>query len=94
MACSVCQNILLIGHLIKWTTFQLYCSRFIAAVSELSVSSRPGMQDAVRIGLVPEQTTSVTRLSAALPFFPDAPHYFTSNDMLQLMLTDTAYLRL
>ena len=100
---------------------QLYLYMFVR-----SVSSRPGMQNALRIGLVPEQTTSGTplsaapgtllsaapgtplsaapgtrlsaapgtRLSAALPFFPDAPDYFSSYDVLQLMLTDTTCLHL
>ena len=103
---------------------QLYLYMFVR-----SVSSRPGIQNALRIGLVPEQRTSGTRLSAApgtrlsaapgtplsaapgtplsaapgtrlsaapgtrlsaaLPFFPDAPDYFSSYDVLQLMLTDT-----
>jgi hypothetical protein len=52
------------------------------------------MQNALRIGLVPEQTTSGTRLSAALHFFPVASDYFKTNDVLQLMLTDITYFHL
>jgi len=54
-----------------------------------SVSPRPGMWNVLRISFVQELTTSGIYLSAALPFFPDAPDYFTSYDVLQLMLTDT-----
>ena len=56
-----------------------------------SVSSCPGMKNALRIGLVPQQTTSSTHLSTALPFFPDASDYFPSYDVFQLMLTDATY---
>jgi hypothetical protein len=40
------------------------------------------MQNALRIGLVPQQTNSGIRLFAALPFFPDAADCFISNDVL------------
>ena len=65
--------------------------RFLLYMFVRSASSRPGMQNALRISPVPELTTSGTHLSAALLLFPDAPDYFTLYDVLQLMLNDTSY---